>query len=337
MKCPALSVVLPFYNAESTIAETLDSIGAQTFDDYELVAVDDGSRDASASVVREYARRDSRLRLLPRPHAGVVKAMNAGIAAARAPVIARMDADDRMHPERLRKQKTWLEMNPEIDLVGTQVQLFPREAVQEGLQSYIRWQNACLTPEAIADEVYVELPIANPTVMFRKETIQSLGGYRDGNFPEDYELILRLVHAGRRLAKVPEELLDWRESAGRLTRTDEHYSRDAFDRLRAAYLLCDPRLYSGRPLAFWGAGRKSRRRADRLIREGLGPAAWIDIDSTKIGKRFADAPVVAPQWLECTPRPFVLSFVNNHGAPARIADYLHDLGYRRGRDYLMVG
>ncbi len=337
MSRPAVSIVLPFYNAESTLAETLESIAAQTFGEYELVAVDDGSRDASGRIVHEYARRDPRIRLLALSHSGVVNAMNAGVAASRAPIIARMDADDRMHPERLQRQKAWLDANPDIDLVGTQVRLFPEEAVQEGFQTYIRWQNACLSPEAIADEAYIELPIAHPTVMFRKGPIQALGGYRDGDFPEDYELILRLIHAGLRLSKVPQILLDWRESTGRLTRTDEHYSREAFDRVRAAYLLCDPRLHTSRPLAFWGAGRKSRRRADPLIGEGLRPAAWIDIDAAKIGKHYAGAPVVAPGWLARRDRPFVLSFVNNHGARARIAEHLESLGYLRGRDYLMVG
>ena len=337
MKCPAVSVVLPFYNAQSTLAETLDSIRAQTFCDYELLAVDDGSRDNSAHVVREYAIRDPRIRLLSLPHSGVVDAMNTGVAAAHAPIVARMDADDRMRPERLRKQKAWLDANPNIVMVGTQVRLFPEEAVTDGFRSYIHWQNACLTPEAIADEVYIELPITNPTTMFRKETIQTLGGYREGNFPEDYELVLRLVHAGHRLAKVPEVLLDWRESANRLTWTDGHYSREAFDRVRSSYLICDPRLHTGRPLAFWGAGRKSRRGGDRLVEEGIRPLAWIDVDPAKIGKHHADAPVVAPAWLKRGDRPFVLSFVNNYGVRARIGDYLESLGYIRGQDYLMVG
>lgn len=337
MESPALSIILPFYNAERTLAEALDSIVAQSFEEFELLAVDDGSEDASADRVRAWARRDRRVQLLSLPRSGVVGAMNAGLAAARAPIIARMDADDRMHPTRLEKQMRWLEDHPDLDLVGTQVRLFPAQGIRMGFADYVAWQNACVTPEAIADNAYIELPVAHPTFMFRKSVIELVGGYRDGDFPEDYELVLRLLHAGRRIGKVPEILLDWREGDDRLTRTDGRYRREAFDRVRADYLIRDRRLHSGRPLAFWGAGRRSRRRADRLIAEGIGPTAWIDVDPAKLGRYYAGAQVFPPEWLDRRERPFVLSFVNNRGVREQIAGYLHSLGYTPGSDYLMVG
>lgn len=139
------------------------------------------------------------------------------------------------------------------------------------------------------------------------------------------------------MGKLDRALLDWRESKNRLSRTDPRCSRSAFDRLRAAYLQRDVRIH-GRMLAIWGAGRKTRRRVQLLLDYGYRPSAWVDIDPRKISNRLKGVPVVGPEWLECQrPKPFVLGYVANHGARELIAGQLKAMGYRRGRDYLMVG
>lgn len=337
MTAPAVSIVLPFFNAAATLAEALDSIAVQSFGDYELLAIDDGSNDGSAERVARYAARDRRIRLLRPGRVGFVAAVNLGLEAARGEWVARMDADDRMHPQRLQRQWQTIAADPALALVGTRVRLFPEGQIQNGMREYVRWQNACTEPETIAAEIYVESPIAHPTMLYRRETVRGLGGYRDGELPEDYDLLLRLHAAGHRMAKVPEALVDWRDGPTRLSRTDPRCSRQAFDRLRAEYLARDPRLAGDRPLVFWGAGRKTRRRTDWLRAHGHRPAAWVDIDPRKVGNRVDGVPVVAPEWLDRPERPFVLSYVNRHGAAARIADHLERLGYRRGRDYLRVG
>lgn len=334
---PQLAVLLPFYNAAATLAETLDSILAQTFKDFVLIAVDDGSTDDSCKIVREYVKKDNRIKLLQIDHQGVVSAMNHALNSCDTSICARMDADDIMMPERLAMQFEYLQANLDIDLVGCCVHLFPEAIIQDGFNEYIRWQNSCITPQQIADNIYVELPIANPSICFRRDVVVDIGGYRDGDFPEDYELLLRLHQNAHRMAKLPEVLLHWRDSEGRLTRTDERYSRVAFDRIRAAYLARDSRLQQGRPLVYWGAGRVTRKRTAHLIGHGHTPHVWIDIDPLKIGNTIEGAEVVAPHWLEREDKPFVLSYVSNHGARELIASDLESRGYRNGIDYLMVG
>ncbi|MDH5611452.1 MAG: glycosyltransferase family 2 protein [Gammaproteobacteria bacterium] len=332
-----LAVLLPFYNSASTLVETLDSILAQTFQDFVLIAVDDGSTDNSCDIVRDYMKQDNRIELLQMEHQGVVGAMNHAMDNCTAPVCARMDADDIMAPERLALQFDYLQANPDIALVGSRVRVFPEEIIQDGFHEYIRWQNDCITPQQIADNIYVELPIVNPSICFRRELVLGVGGYHDGDFPEDYELLLRLHQYGYQMAKLPDVLLHWRDGDDRLTRTDQRYSRAAFDRIRAVYLAKDPRLQQGRPIAYWGAGRATRRRTEHLISHGHMPHVWIDIDPSKIGKIYQGAEVVAPHWLEQGEKPFVLSYVSNHGAQALIARDLEGRGYRKGIDYLMVG
>ena len=166
-----------------------------------------------------------------------------------------------------------------------------------------------------------------------------LGGYRDGEFPEDYELWLRMVFAGKKMAKCPQILLDWRQREDSYSRTDPRFSRLAFDRLRARYLASDPRLKEGRDFVIWGAGRVTRKRCRHLIRRGFSPRAWVDIDRKKIGGSIDGVPVVGPDWLAARgePRPMVLVYVAAHGARDAIAARLESMGFIRGRDYLAVG
>ena len=335
---PHVSIVLPFRDASDTVEECLDSIGSQTLTSFELVAINDGSTDGSADRVKEWARGDDRARVVDLDRKGIVGALNHGISLARAPLIARMDADDIMHPDRLRLQRDFLVRNRTVSLVGCRVELFPPGRIRAGYREYVRWQNACVTAEDIADNIYVESPFAHPSVMFRRSTVNQLGGYADGEFPEDYDLWLRMHAAGFRMAKLAEVLLGWRESSGRLSRVDPRYARSAFDSVRADYLARDPRLGGERPIAMWGAGRRTRQRSRLLIDRGINPVAWIDIDPRKIGHTVWGHPVHPPDWLSHhRPRPFVLIYVTRHGAREEVSEYLETAGYRRGRDYLAVG
>lgn len=334
---PLISIILPFRDAAATIEQSLESILNQTERDWELVAIDDGSRDGSSEIVGELAGRDDRIRHLRPGRIGLVAALGLGLTEARADLVARMDADDVMRPDRLRAQRAFLDEHPDVALVGCRVALFPPGRIQAGMREYARWQNSCVSPEEIAANIYVESPFAHPSVMFRRAAIVELGGYRDGEFPEDYELWLRMSEAGLRMAKVPEVLLDWREGASRASRNDPRYAREVFDRLRADFLSRDARVRSGREVAYWGAGSKTRRRARLLVDRGVRPMAWIDIDPRKIGTTVDGAAVVAPDWLVREPRPFVLVYVTNHGARDLIAERLDAMGYVIGDDWLAVG
>lgn len=337
MESPKISVVLPIYNAATTLPECLESIARQTFKDFEVLAIDDGSTDGSAAIVHEAARQDARVRLLQPGRVGLVEALNLGVGKARAPLIARMDADDLMRQDRLEAQRAYLQQHPEIDLVASRVELFPAERVQAGYQEYVRWQNQCLDPDQIAANIYVESPFAHPSVMLRRDALVRLGGYAAGPFPEDYELWLRMHHDGARMAKLPHVLLAWRERDDRTSRVDPRYDRAAFDRLRARFLARDPRVRQGRELVIWGAGRKTRLRARYAIELGIKPSAWIDIDPRKIGNFVWGIPVHPPTWLDQRPRPFVLVYVTAHGARDFAAGLLAQWGYQAGADYLAVG
>jgi glycosyltransferase involved in cell wall biosynthesis len=170
-----ISILMPFRNAEATLAETLASIAAQSLSEWELVAVDDGSEDRSAEMVRAFAAREGRTVLVEPGRVGLVAALNLGLERCAFPLVARMDADDVMHPERLADQRAWLEDRPDHSVAGSLVELFSDEPVTEGSLEYIRWQNGCRTSVDIANERYVESPLAHPSVMFRREAVPRCG------------------------------------------------------------------------------------------------------------------------------------------------------------------
>lgn len=331
---PDISVLLPVFNAEATLKECIDSILNQTCENFELVVVEDHSTDSSVQVLNQY--NDARIRVIKNQNKGLVSALNFGLEFCRANLVARMDADDIMRQERLSKQKQYLDDNVHVELVASQVRKFPEGMLQNGYKEYIRWQNTCISAEEINRQIYIESPFAHPTVMFRKDIVLSMGGYREGLFPEDYDLWLRMFYAGHVMEKIPEVLLDWRESDSRESRVSPRCTRDAFDSLRAEYLVKDSRLHN-RSVAYWGAGRKTRQRSRLLIDKGIAPGVWIDIDPKKIGNVIEGARVEEPAWLEREDKPFVLNYVTNHGARDITRNYLERIGYVMGLDYLEVG
>ena len=331
-----ISVLLPLHNEQALLGEALASLTAQTRREFEIVAVDDGSTDASAELLAAHARRDSRLHVTRLPHGGVVSALNAGLAAARGRYIARMDADDIAAPERLALQSDFLDRRPDVGLVASRVRFLGDRAAQAGMARFVDWTNALLQPEAIARERFVESPFVHPSVMFRRELIETLGGYRDGDFPEDYELWLRWLEAGVRMEKLDAVLLDWRERPGRLTRSDPRYRVDAFFRCKAPYLaryLAERNPHHPR-VTVWGAGRATRLRLRALFALGIEPAAWIDIDPDKIGWRVQGAPVVGPHALPGPDEAFVLVAVGKRGARELIEPILLARGHELGRSCL---
>lgn len=211
---PTVSVLMPVYNAERYVAEAVESILSQTFDDFELVAVDDGSKDGSRAILEGYAARDARVRVISRPNTGIVGALNDGLAACRGELVARMDADDVATPERLALQVAFLREHPEVVCVGCQVLAIDTEGAPLG-----PWKLA-LDHEVIdSAQLEGEQMIAHPAALVRRADFEAVGGYRrEAETAEDLDLFLRLAERGR-LANLPLVLLKCRQHVASICHT----------------------------------------------------------------------------------------------------------------------
>jgi len=157
---------------------------------------------------------------------------------------------------------------------------------------YAAWLNGLVTADLVARDLLVEAPLVHPAAVIRRAALESAGGWRDGPFPEDYDLWLRLSAAGGRLTNVPRTLLWWRESPQRLTRTDPRYAIARHVALKCAFLV--RHVLEGRnEVAVWGAGETGRAFADALGAEGVRVALFVEVDRKKIGRTVRGAAVVS--------------------------------------------
>ena len=211
---PAISVVLAVYNGERYLRSAVDSVLGQTRADFELIAIDDGSADATPAILNEYAARDPRVRVVSRPNRGLTQTLNEGLELARAPYLARMDADDLCLPERFAQQAAHLDAHPDCVLVGSRVLVVDPDGLP------IRHMADERTHEQI-DHAHLNRgwPVVHPAVMMRTAAVRAVGGYRDAyDTLEDLDLFLRLAEVGR-LANLPDVLLHYRQHFGSVTHT----------------------------------------------------------------------------------------------------------------------
>jgi glycosyltransferase involved in cell wall biosynthesis len=204
---PAVSVVMPVYNARAYIGQAVRSVLGQTLADFELIVIDDGSSDGSGQVARETSCEDPRVRLVRQENQGVSCAANRGTELARGEFLARVDADDICFPQRLQRQVEFLRNNADYVAVGSRVLLIDADGAE-----LFEMPGIPLTHEEIDRGLMsVEWAIYQPAVMMRTQAVRRIGGYRaDLHIHEDHDLFLKLAEVGR-LANLPEVLLKYRQ------------------------------------------------------------------------------------------------------------------------------
>jgi glycosyltransferase involved in cell wall biosynthesis len=334
MNRPTVSVLLPVRNEERFLPAALGSLYRQTWPHWELVAVDDGSTDATPAILAAAAKRDSRVRVVTRRPEGLVAALNKGLEACRAPLVARMDGDDICHPRRLELQVACLNANPRLDLLASAVRHFPRPLIREGMRAYEAWQNGLVAHEEILRNLFVESPFAHPSVLFRREEVVRAGGYRDCGWAEDYDLWLRMAEGGSRFARISEVLLFWRDRPGRLTRTAPNCSAQAFRACKAHHLRRGF-LKGEDEVTLWGAGLEGKAWRKTLEREKVRVRRWVEIDPRKIGQRIHGAPVVPIDALKPGDGKTLVT-VGAREARPQIRAWAAKAGLAEGKDFLCV-
>ena len=204
---PKISVVLPVYNSEEYLIESLESISNQTFRDFEIIAINDGSTDNSLEILKNYARKEPRLRIISRENKGITKTLNEGIELSKGDFIARMDSDDICLPLRFEKQLEYI-INKNLDVCGTKYQ---RIGLQTGIPDL----------PISCEDCYFRLlfgsAMAHPSILLRKSIIKKYRYNENFKYAQDYELWCRMALDKIKIGNVPEVLFKYRFSSNNIS------------------------------------------------------------------------------------------------------------------------
>lgn len=200
---PSVTILLPVFNSCRFLEECIESILNQSFQDYELLIIDDGSTDATSQVIGLFD--DRRILYRRRDHLGLVNQLNYGLEISQCDVVARMDGDDIMAPERLKTQMEFMKGHPSVGAVGSSFISIDESGKHNGIQKYP------LTDDDMKDALPVYNPISHPTVLYRRQLVLMAGAYREKYHPaEDLDLWMRLSEITQ-LANIDVPLLFKRE------------------------------------------------------------------------------------------------------------------------------
>ena len=214
-----ISVIMSVYNGEKYLVQAIDSILNQTYQNFEFIIIDDCSTDNSSHILQEYAQKDSRIKIIKKEKnigiKGFIENLNLGISIAKGKYIARMDQDDVSLPERFQKQVDFLENNPEITLVGAQLNLVNEQNKITGEAI------AALHHRDIVKRITSQIQLFHPVIMFRKD--QNIQYREKFLYCEDYDLYLNLITQGKKLANINEKLLHYRILESSISRKGDNF------------------------------------------------------------------------------------------------------------------
>lgn len=212
-----VSILIPVFNAEKYLNSAIESVSAQSYRDLEIIVVNDGSTDGSATILRDLAAKDSRIVIISQPNGGISSALNRGIAAASGSYIARMDADDLMSPNRIATQVQFLEANPDLGFCSSSITLIDEAGV-----AFDTYCPEPVTRSSLERKIKLRevITYTHPTVTFRTAVGRSLGGYQSQFEPcEDMEFFGRFITSGAPGLVIPEILLNYRVHSGSISGT----------------------------------------------------------------------------------------------------------------------
>ena len=327
-----ISVLLPVRNGGELLIESVNSILGQSYVHFELIIIDDGSTDGAIDNI---ANMDERLTIVSNRGQGIVDALNTGFDISQGDFIARMDADDISLTHRFQSQINYLNRHANVGICATQVEIFSDDGnIAGGYREYERWINQLCDPKDIVREIFVESPLPHPTVMMRRWVFETLGGYHDSVWAEDYDMWLRAFENNIAMGKPEGVCLRWRDRMDRTSRVEKRYHKQQFLSAKAHYLART--LLVNRDVVLLGAGPNGINFLKALRCYDVKVKAFIDIDPKKIGQYKQGLPVLALSALDQYPNALFLGTVASRGARQRIRDLLNIQGLSEGDNYVFA-
>ncbi len=319
-----ISILMPVYNTAPFLSECIESILAQSYKDWELIAIDDFSTDDSRSILESFRKIDSRIQWYANDEKGIVPALEKGFYMSRGEIVHRMDSDDIMLVKKLENLYSLLREKGPGSVATGKVKYFSTEwEVRRGFLDYASWINHQIDQDAIFEEVFMECPIASPAWMMYRKDLLSIGGITSGRYPEDYDLVFRMYEHGLKAHGCDSIVHLWRDWSHRASRTKEEYADQLFFDLKVYYFL----KYKYRPdhrLIVWGAGRKGKK-LYRTLHNMVPHVEWVTQNENKIGHNIYGTILKDPEAALSSDAQVIVA-VSNPGGKSVIRDRLTHAG-----------
>lgn len=274
-----VSILMPAKNVASYIDDCIQSIIDQSYQEWELIVVNDHSTDKTSEHLVHFASLDKRIQIHNSKGQGIIEALRLAYSKARGAYITRMDADDVMPKQKIASLLSALE---DMKSVSTGlVSYFSKKGIGDGYKKYAEWLNANLLSESPFEDIYKECVIPSPCWMMHRATLDKIGAFYSGTYPEDYDLCFRMHKHRLKVKTVRDVLHHWRDYPERSSRTDDHYSDNRFLALKVAY-FAELEYEKGESIYLWGSGKKGKSIA-KLLQELDIAFHWITNNEKKIG------------------------------------------------------
>lgn len=331
MSKPLISILTPFKNTAKFLSECLDSICVQTYTNWELIIVDDGSTDESFDIVSSYSEKDSRIKLFKNKGNGIIEALRLAFNNSTGDYITRMDSDDIMYPEKLDVLLSQLESFGRKHIAVGLVRYFNEDGIKDGYKNYEAWINNLTKNGDNFFEIYKECVIPSPCWMLHRDDLITCDAFNLECYPEDYDLAFRFYK--QKLICIPcdKVIHHWRDYATRTSRTHVHYAENHFIDLKLHYFL-QLDYDQTRPLVIWGAGKKGKTIVKKLIEFKI-PFEWICDNPYKIGKCIYGQELHSLNYLENLNKPQSIITVANKDAQKEIKVYFFEQQMKPMLDY----
>ena len=331
MQQPLVSILIPVKNTEAFLQECLDSICTQTYQNWEVLTINDSSTDRSREILEAYAKKDSRIKVHDNEGNGIIAALRTAYALSKGDFVTRMDSDDMMTPNKLQIMVSALLENGNGNIAVGQVKYFSDSGISDGYARYEKWLNQLTVKGTNYSEIYKECVIPSPCWMVYRSDLDSCGAFHPDTYPEDYDLAFRFYKNRLKCIPCGEVLHYWRDYDTRTSRTSVHYAQNYFLDIKLYYFL-KLEYDTKRPLCVWGAGNKGKAIAKKLIKRDID-FHWLCDNVNKIGKDIYGKKMRSFMALSNMKNPQTIVTVANVEAQETIQKFFSKLLHSKGLDY----
>ncbi len=319
-------------DTEPYLPACLDSILAQTYQNWELIAVNDHSSDRTPQILSEYSQKDPRVRYFDSNKPRLIPTLQVAYAEAKGVLINRMDSDDKMPHDKLDfLVNEWLKHGKGHVIAGGTEHFVDEGEVGDGFLRYERWLNHVAKNSLHLEQIYKECVIPSHSWLLHKDDMDLVGAFDPIVYPEDYDLCFRFYRHGLKIIGVDKVLHHWRDRSNRISRTWDEYKDNRYFDLKLNYFYELDRDKS-RPLVLWGVGRNGKDMAKLLQARG-DEFHWVCDNERKIGLDIYDVRIQHFDDIQSIDNPQIMIVVSSPDGQKEIQAQLNSWEKTPIKDY----